>query len=85
VQRSVFQVKVQRSGANDDGFCGCRAPLEGVIAATLSVLRLLVKIQDFVVSMTMTLHCVVSFLGALSWTLSSLFLFDVFGGKLVAS
>jgi hypothetical protein len=85
VQRSVFQVKVQRSGANVDGFCGCRAPLEGVVAATLSVLRLLVKIQDFVVSMTVTLHCVVSFFGALSWILSSLFLFDVFGGKLVAS
>jgi hypothetical protein len=85
VQGRVFQVKFQCSGANIDGFCGCRAPLEGVIAAILSALGLLLKIQDFVVSMTVTLHCVVSFLGALSWILSSLSLFDVFGGKLVAS
>jgi hypothetical protein len=85
VQGRVFQVKFQCSGANVDGFCGCRAPLEGVVAAILSALGLLLKIQDFVVSMTVTLHCVVFFLGALSWILSSLSLFDVFGGKLVAS
>jgi hypothetical protein len=68
---------------NVDGFCGCRAPLEGVVAATISALGLLVKIQDFVVSMMVTLHCVVSFLGALSWILSLFFLFHIFGGKLV--
>jgi hypothetical protein len=85
VQGRVFQVKVQHSGANIDGFCGCRTPLEGVVAATLSALGLLVKIQDFVVLMMVMLHCVVSFFGALSWILSSLVLFDVFGGKLVAS
>jgi hypothetical protein len=59
--------------------------LDGFVAATLSELGLLVKIQDFVVSITVTLRCVVSFLCALSWILSSLVLFDFFGGKLVAS
>jgi hypothetical protein len=85
VQVRVFQVKVQRSSAIVDGSCGCHSPLEVVVAATLSALGLLVKIQDFVVSMTVTLHFVVSFLGALSWILSSLVLVDVFVGKVVAS
>jgi hypothetical protein len=81
----VFPAKAQRFGANDGDACGCRDPLEGVVAATLSVLGFRVKIQDLVVSMTATLLCVVTSLGALSWSHGSLGLVDVFGGKLVAS
>jgi hypothetical protein len=81
----VFPAKAQRSGAYDGDACGCRDPLEGVVAATLSALGLRVKTLDLVVSMTAALLCVVTSLGALSWSHGSLALVDVFGGKLVAS
>jgi hypothetical protein len=81
----VFPAKAKRSGANDGDARGCRDPLEGVVAATLSVFGLRVKAQDLVVSMTASLYCVVTSLGALSWSLGSLVLAGVFGGKLDAS
>jgi hypothetical protein len=59
----VFPAKAQRFGANDGDACGCRDPLEGVVAATLSALGLWVKTQDLVVSMTAALYCVGTFLG----------------------
>jgi hypothetical protein len=69
----IFPAKAQRSGANDGEARGCRDPLEGVVAATLSVLGLWVKTQDLVVSMTVALYCVITSLGALSWSLVRLF------------
>jgi hypothetical protein len=81
----VFSAKAHRSGANDGDSCGCRDPLEGVIAATLSALGLRVKTLDLVVSMMAALICVVTSLRALSWSHGSLALVDVFSGKLVAS
>jgi hypothetical protein len=81
----VFLAKAQRFGANDGDACGCRDPLEGVVAATLSALGLRVKTQDLVVSMMAALYCVVTFLGALSWSLGFLALVGVFGGKHDAS
>jgi hypothetical protein len=51
----VFLAKAQRSGAYDGDACGCRDPLEGVVAATLSALGLRVKTLDLVVSMTAAL------------------------------
>jgi hypothetical protein len=78
-------VKAQRSDANDGDARRCRDPLEGVIAATLSVLGLRVKAQDLVVSMTASLYYVVTSLGALSWSPGSFVLPGVFGGKLDAS
>jgi hypothetical protein len=80
----VFPAKAQRSGANDGDARGCRDPFEGVVAATLSVLGLRVKAQDLVVSMTVSLYCVVISLGMLSWSPGSLVLAGVFGGKLDA-
>jgi hypothetical protein len=55
------------------------------VAATLSVLGLRVKAQDLVVSMTASLYCVVTSLGAFSWSPGSLVLAGVFGSKLDAS
>jgi hypothetical protein len=81
----VFLAKAQCSGANDGDACGCRDPLVGVVAAILSILGLQVKAQDLVVSMTVALYCVVTSLGALSWSPGSLVLADVYGGKLDAS
>jgi hypothetical protein len=80
-----FPAKVQRSGANDGDASGCRDLREGIVAATLSALGLWVKTQDLVVSMTPALLCVITSLGALSWSLGSLVLVDVFGGKLDVS
>jgi hypothetical protein len=85
VQGGFFPGKSQRSCANDGNACGCRDPLEDIVAATLSVLGLWVKTQDLVVSMMPALHCVVTSLGALSWSLGSLLLVNIFGGKLDAS
>jgi hypothetical protein len=78
-------VKAQRSGANDGDARGCRDPLEGIVAATLSVLGLWVNAQDLVVSMMASRSCVVTSLGALSWSPGFLILAGVFGGKLDAS
>jgi hypothetical protein len=78
-------MKAQRFGTNKCDACGCHDPLEGVVAATLSALGLRVKTQDLVVSMTAALFCVVTSLGALLWSLGSLALVGVFGGKHDAS
>jgi hypothetical protein len=75
----IFPTKAQRCGANDGDTFGCRDPLEGVVADTLSILGLRVKTQDLVVSMMAALLCGVTSLGALSWSLGSLLLVNIFG------
>jgi hypothetical protein len=72
--RGFFWVKAQRLIANDGDACGCRYPLGGVIVVILSMLWLWVKTLDLVVSTAASL-CVVTLLGASSWSLDSTILF----------
>jgi hypothetical protein len=65
--RGFLQAKAQRFSANVGDACGCRFPLEGVVEAILPMQRLRVKTLDLVVSTAATL-CVVTLLGALSWS-----------------
>jgi hypothetical protein len=78
VVRGFFRAKAQRFSANGGDACGCLFPLRGVVLVIIPTLRLRVKTLDLVVSTAAAL-CVVTFLGASSWSPESTrFCFFVF-------
>jgi hypothetical protein len=62
-----FQVKAQRLGANDGDACGCRNSLGGVVVGIRPAVQLRVKTLDLAVLM-MAAQCVITLLGASSWS-----------------
>jgi hypothetical protein len=72
VWRGFFRAKSQRFSANDGDACGRRDPLEGIVVAALSALGLRVKTLDLCGFGDDGACSVVSFLGALSWSLGLL-------------